>query len=113
MPGGNIEAATPRAQTIVSELAEGEQQWSIPWPCVYESISVVTNPRIWKEQVTSPSQALAQVRAWLNSPSVRLLAETADFYEILEPLANRPKVRGQSFTMQELLRFVLLMASMN
>ena len=83
-----------KAQGTVRELAEGDQTWSIPWPCVYEFISVVTNPRIWKEQVTSQEQASAQVKAWLNSPSLRLLAETSDFYEILEPLANRPKVRG-------------------
>ncbi len=34
------------AAEVVRELAEGSQPWAVPWPCVYEFFSVVTNPRI-------------------------------------------------------------------
>ena len=39
------------AFAIVRALAEGSQGWAIPWPCCYEFLSVVTNPRIWKDYV--------------------------------------------------------------
>ncbi len=45
------------AFTIVRALAEGSQVWAIPWPCCYEFLSVVTNPRIWKDTATSPERA--------------------------------------------------------
>ena len=47
------------AASILRQLAEGNDAWSIPWPCCYEFHSVVTNPRIWKDNATSPEQVLA------------------------------------------------------
>lgn len=76
------------------ELAEGRTTWGIPWPCVYEFYSVVTNPRIWKDAASTPKQAWAQLSAWLASPSLRLLGETGEFTKVLEPLVTRPRVRG-------------------
>ncbi|MGH6636439.1 MAG: type II toxin-antitoxin system VapC family toxin [Gammaproteobacteria bacterium] len=45
------------ARELLRQLAEGPEPWAIPWPCVYEFFSVVTNPRIWKEAVSTPKQA--------------------------------------------------------
>ena len=50
---------------LVRELAEGNSPWAIPWPCVYEFWSVVTNPRIWKASASAPEQAWAQLAAWM------------------------------------------------
>ena len=36
------------ASSLLRGLAEGNDVWAIPWPCCYEFLSVVTNPRIWK-----------------------------------------------------------------
>lgn len=82
------------AAGVVRDLAEGVQSWAIPWPCVYEFFSVVTNPRIWHAAASPPEQAWAQVQAWLGSPSLRLLGETAAFPELLSRLVRRPRVRG-------------------
>jgi uncharacterized protein len=82
------------ASALLRSLAEGGAPWAIPWPCVYEFLSVVTNSRIWKEEATSPTQALAQVAAWLESPSLRLLSETDRFLDVLDPLLKNPRVRG-------------------
>ncbi len=82
------------AVRVVRELAEGTGAWAIPWPCVYEFFSVVTNPRIWHEAASSPQQAWSQIEAWLASPSLRLLGETAAFSEILGRLLTLPRVRG-------------------
>jgi len=82
------------AQQIVRELAEGQTPWAIPWPCVYEFFSVVTNARIWKEHATDPRRAWAQIDAWLGSPSLHLLSETEDFASVLGVFLERPRVRG-------------------
>ena len=82
------------AATVVRELAEGTGSWAIPWPCVYEFFSVVTNPRIWHEAASSPQQAWSQLEAWLASPSLQLLGETEAFGETLGRLVTMPRVRG-------------------
>jgi uncharacterized protein len=78
----------------LQKLASGTEAWAIAWPCIYEFISVVTNPRIWKDKASTPDQAWAQVRAWAEAPGLRLLAETEGFLGVLEDLARRPRVRG-------------------
>jgi uncharacterized protein len=82
------------AVEVVRELAEGERPWAVPWPCLYEFWSVVTNPKIWKESASRPDQAWAQIEAWVGSPSLRLLAETNDFANLLGRFLTRPRVRG-------------------
>ena len=82
------------ARDLLASLARGDRPWGIPWPCVYEFLGVVTNRRIWKETATPPDRAWAQLRAWIESPSNRLLAETDDFPDLLERLLTRPRVRG-------------------
>lgn len=82
------------AACVLRELAEGEVPWAIPWPCVYEFLSVVTNPRIWRDRAATPAVAWAQVEAWLASPSLRLLGETEDFSAVLRRFLRHPRVRG-------------------
>ena len=82
------------AASLLRELAEGNDAWAIPWPCCYEFLSVVTNPRIWRDSATSPEQSWRQLTAWTASPSVHLIGETDDFLEILESFVRRPRVIG-------------------
>lgn len=79
---------------VVSDLAEGADRWAMPWPCIFEFISVVTNPRIWKDTASSPEEASTQLDAWLGSPSLILLSETYEFWTFLRRFAIRPRVRG-------------------
>jgi uncharacterized protein len=79
---------------LLRELAEGSEPWSVPWPCVYEFFSVVTNPRIWKEAASTPEEAWWQLEAWFEAPSLRLLGETEAFTAVLAGFARRPRVRG-------------------
>lgn len=65
-----------RAKLAVTELAEGSATWALPWPCLHEFYAVVTNPRVFTVP-TPPATALDQVLAWTESPSVRLLSESA------------------------------------
>jgi len=60
-----------QASAKLVELATGDDSWAIPWPCVYEFLSVVTNRRIWKDAASTQEQAWAQLEAWFGSPSLR------------------------------------------
>jgi toxin-antitoxin system PIN domain toxin len=82
------------ALELLRGLAEGGEPWGIPWPCVYEFFSIVTNPRIWKDAASTPDQAWRQLQAWFDAPALRLLSEGEDFASVLEGLVRRPRVRG-------------------
>jgi toxin-antitoxin system PIN domain toxin len=83
-------AEHPAATAVIRSLAEGAEPWAVPWPCLYEFFSVVTNPKIWRDAASTPSQ----VEAWLGSPSLRLLGETPEFGRLLARFLDRPRVRG-------------------
>jgi predicted nucleic acid-binding protein len=57
------------ARRRVAALAEGLGAWAIPWPCLHEFVAVVTHPRVYAPPTGLP-QALDQVSAWLESPTV-------------------------------------------
>lgn len=79
---------------MIARLARGSDRWAIPWPCLFEFFSVVTNMRIWKDAASSPAQAWKQIDVWTSSPSVTLLSEPPDFTSALGPLLNRARIRG-------------------
>ena len=82
------------AFSLLRELAHGDDTWAIPWPCCYEFLSVVTNPRSWGGGATSQEQSWRQLCAWTASPSACLIGETHDFLEILQSFVRRPRVIG-------------------
>jgi toxin-antitoxin system PIN domain toxin len=82
-------AAHPR----VAELAEGPAAWAIPWPCLHEFLAIVTHPRIYAPP-TSLARALDQVDAWLESPTLALLAETPAHWPGLRALLAAGRVAG-------------------
>jgi uncharacterized protein len=77
----------------VAELAEGPVAWAIPWPCVHEFLAIVTHPRIYAPP-TPLSHALDQVDAWLESPTLALLAESAAHWPTLRALLAAGRVAG-------------------
>jgi len=81
------------AYGCIEALAEGRAPWGIPWPCIHEFLAITTHPRIY-DPPTPLHQALAQVEAWLESPSLVLLAETDAYWKELPALAVSAKVSG-------------------
>ena len=63
-----------RALALLTELAQGELPWALPWPCVYEFLRVVTHPRVF-DPPTDIDAALEDIGSLLESPSVVLLGE--------------------------------------
>lgn len=82
------------AADVLREAAQARSAWAIPWPCLFEFFSVVTNTRIWKDAASTTDQAWRQMTVWTASPSVVLLAEGRDFPIVLESFLRRPRVRG-------------------
>ncbi len=82
------------ALRVLRQLAESKKRWAIPWPCVFEFLSVVTNPKIWRRAVSTQEQAWSQLEAWTSSPSLVLLSEPHDFTEVLQPLVLRSRIIG-------------------
>jgi toxin-antitoxin system PIN domain toxin len=77
----------------LAELAEGQATWAIPWPCLHEFLAIVTHPRIYAPP-TPLARALAQVDAWLESPTLTLLAEKAGHWGSLRPLLVHGRIAG-------------------
>lgn len=82
----------PAAEAVRS-LAEGRAPWAIPWPCIHEFLAIVTHPRIFKGPTKLP-QALDQVHAWMESPSLTLLSEGAGYTGRLAAVLRSSKVTG-------------------
>ena len=82
-----------RAAACVRELAEGRAPWALPWPCIHEFLAISTHPRIW-DPPTPAETALDQVDAWIESPSVVLLAETSDYWSELRSQIETGRING-------------------
>jgi len=82
-----------RAAHCVRELAEGAAVWAVPWPCIHEFLAIVTHERIYWPP-SPPSKAIEQVQAWLESPSLVLLAEGEGYWMTLAQLLAKAKVSG-------------------
>jgi hypothetical protein len=71
-----------RAMEVVRSLAEGQASWAIPWSCLHEFLAVVTHQRIYHPP-TPVDAAIAQVEAWLDSPSLVVLQESGEHWSKL------------------------------
>src|SRR5262245_57225704 len=90
----------PRGLTLASGccqnpgyLAEGRAMWAIAWPCLHEFLAIVTHPRIYQPP-TPLDQALDQIDAWLESPSLSLIAEAEGYWEVLRSALKAGRVAG-------------------
>ena len=81
------------AAASLRKLAEGKDGWGIPWPCIHEFLAIVTPPRIF-DPPTPLERALEQVEAWLESPTLTLLAESAGYWGQLRLALEGGKIRG-------------------
>ena len=83
-----------RAARVVRDAATGSAPWALPWPCLHEFLGIVTNPKIFKTP-TPVDHAVAQVEAWLASPSLVTLSEEREgYWEVLARLLKAGRVQG-------------------
>jgi uncharacterized protein len=81
------------ASATVRGLAEGRSGWAVPWPCVHEFYAISTHPKIYDPPSTR-DQAIAQIDAWLSSPTLFLLRDSDDHWVHLRETLLRGKVLG-------------------
>lgn len=81
------------ARRCIEALAQSRAPWAIPWPCVHEFYSIVTHPRIYAPP-TPVAQALDQIDAWMESPSLALLGESEQHWPCLKSLLQSARVAG-------------------
>jgi uncharacterized protein len=84
------------AYACLQQLAEGGQPWGLPVSCLHEFLAVVTNPKIFSP-ASSYAQALAQVDAWLASPTAQVLHSGLQHWRILSDLTRKAKLQGGQF----------------
>ena len=81
------------ADRTVRELAEGSAAWAIPWPCMHEFLAITTHPRIFRTP-TPLAAAVEQVEAWLESPSLVMLAEDNGYWIAIRSLVLQARIDG-------------------
>ena len=81
------------AYARLAELAEGRTPWAIPWPCLHEFLAIVTHPRIYAPP-TPLEKAVDQVEAWLDSPSLIVLAESEGYWPELRSALQQGRIAG-------------------
>ena len=81
-----------RARDRLAELATSNTRWGIPVHCLVEFYATVT--RGLYTPPSTPEQAIAQVDAWLESPSLTLLSEDANTWSTARDLLLAAKIVG-------------------
>ncbi len=82
-----------RAYARIVQLAEARSPWAIPWPCIHEFLAIVTHPQLY-DPPTPLEGAIDQVEAWLESPTLVLLSETADYWPPLRAVLLGGRIVG-------------------
>ena len=86
-------AASCQRARVGSGTFDGQRPWTIPWPCVHEFLSIVTHPKIYQPP-TALDRALEQISEWMASPSLRLIGEVKDYWNVLSMVLTDAPVVG-------------------
>jgi uncharacterized protein len=82
-----------KAREVIRQLAESPVPWAVCLHSFVEFYGVATHPKLWK-QPSTPEEAIDQIRAWRESPSLRILCDTPGVLDELAALAIKGSVRG-------------------
>lgn len=82
-----------QAYGSIESLAESRSDWAIPWPCLHEFYGVVTHPRLF-DPSTTVEQAIDQIEAWFESPSLQLIGESGRHWQTIRPLLKGSRITG-------------------
>jgi len=82
-----------QALQCVKVLAEARSPWAIPWPCLHEFFAIVTHPKIF-DPPTPHTNAVDQIEAWLESPSLVVLSEQSGYWAVLKQIITPARTCG-------------------
>jgi toxin-antitoxin system PIN domain toxin len=81
------------AADALGRLADDGQSWAIAWPSLAEFFTVATHSRVYDPPSTT-SQAISQIDAWMESPTLVALGETAGSWRFLRNLLLYARATG-------------------
>lgn len=82
-----------RAKACIEGLANGGTRWGIPLHVLIELYAVVTRRALYRPPSTS-AQVLTQVDYWLECPTVEVLAEGPQTWDVVKPLLVAGAITG-------------------
>lgn len=80
------------AVAAIRPVVEGRMPWALPWPCVHEFYGVVTHSRF--KVPSKPTEALGMIAALLASPSVQVIGESPNHFDLLSDLILKTRITG-------------------
>lgn len=81
------------ADQRLTELAESCKPWMIAWSCLHEFLAIVTHHNIFNPP-TPLKDAVLQLEYWLESPSLEIIGELADYWILLKSILDAGKISG-------------------
>jgi uncharacterized protein len=78
-----------RARELIEQLVTSGTRWGIPFHCVIEFFATAT-----RRYGSTPQAAIEQVDAWLEAPSVAMLADDARTWQIVRDLLRAGRISG-------------------
>jgi toxin-antitoxin system PIN domain toxin len=78
-----------RARGCIAELVDTGTRWAIPVQCLAEFYAAAT-----RRYGSAPAEAIDQIDAWREAPSLALLAEDAGTWPVLRALLRASRVSG-------------------
>ena len=75
------------ARLALHELAAGGGSWAVPWPCVHEFLSMVTNPKVFCNPVAMPV-ALEYVHSLASRGGARFIGEGPEHLATLRRISG-------------------------
>jgi hypothetical protein len=82
-----------KARAVLQPCLNASAQWAVPWPCVHEFYSVVTNPRIFNKPLSS-AEAFAFLDVLNSGGNLRFIGEGPSHLERLRELAVPARLSG-------------------
>jgi predicted nucleic acid-binding protein len=69
---------------------------AIPYPCLSEFLSIVTNPKIFK--IPSPREiALEELENFLSLPNVYCIGELTGYFSLFKEISLKAKISGGEY----------------
>ncbi len=83
----------PRARGFLEECVAGREVVCLAWTSAMAYLRIATHPAIFQSPL-SPTEAAANLDAFLRVPHVRMLAEDEGFWEVYREVTRAVTVRG-------------------
>jgi len=84
----------PARAWLESRLLEQDDQVVLCWPVIYAFTRLITSPRVMGEHALAVRDGWAAAAAYLDQPSVRVVAPGAGHSAIVSELAQTPGLRS-------------------